>query len=187
VPICLVAWARLSEYSFVRRGLNAWHGEHQSALKYRPITVRPFNTELVRREDTDGGRNKTNPVGGTRSHVEYPCVSCTARWEPSCCSHWLDGCEGREGWGDGPGSPGVLTGLPCQAPAAAFIVANTPSKTLTIVACRLVATVQTSCLYWQPGHLPNKPKLRQAPSRPTLIWLRRTLPHSHSSTADMPG
>jgi hypothetical protein len=66
-------------------------------------------------------------------------------------------CEGRRGWGDGPGLPGVPTGLPCQASAAAFIVAYALSMTLTIAACRLVATVQTSCLYWQPEHLPNKP------------------------------
>jgi hypothetical protein len=131
-------WAHLHEYRFFRRGLNVWHGVHQSALKYRPITLRPFNTDPVRREDTDGGRNKTDPVGATWSQAEYPCASCTTRWEPSCCTHGLGGCEGREGWSDGPGPTGVPTGLPCQAPAAVFNVANAPSMTLTIVACRLL-------------------------------------------------
>ena len=106
---------------------------------------------------------------------------------PRCCTHVLVGCEEEGGWGDGPGPPGVPTGLPCQAPAAAFIVASAPSMTLTIAVCRLVATVQTSCLYWQPEHLPNKPKLTQAPSRPTFNWPKRTLPFSHSSKTDMPG
>jgi hypothetical protein len=32
-------------------GLNTWHDVHQSALKYSPITVLPFKTESVRRED----------------------------------------------------------------------------------------------------------------------------------------
>ncbi len=73
----------------------------------------------------------------------------------------LGGCEGGGGWGDGPGPPGVPTGLPCQAPVAAFIIANVLSMTLTIDACRLVGTVQTSCLYWHPEHLPSKPKLTQ--------------------------
>ena len=91
------------------------------------------------------------------------------------------------GWGDGSGPPGVPTGLPCQAPVAAFIIANALSMTLTIDACRLVGTVQTSCLYWHPEHLPSKPKLTQAPSRPTFYWPRRTLPLSHSSKMDMPG
>jgi len=77
--------------------VNVWHGVHQSALKYRPITVIPFNTDAVRREDQDGERNKTDPVGATRSQVEYPCASCTTRWEPSCCTHGLGGCEGRIG------------------------------------------------------------------------------------------
>ena len=99
----------------------------------------------------------------------------------------LGGCEGGGGWGDGPRPPGVPTGLPCQAPVAAFIIANVLSMTLTIDACRLVGTVQTSCLYWHPEHLPSKPKLTQAPSRPTLNWLKHTLPLLHSSTMDMPG
>ena len=33
------------------------------------------------------------------------------------------------------------------------------SMTLTIDACRRVATIQTLCLYWHPEHLPSKPKL----------------------------
>ena len=69
----------------------------------------------------------------------------------------------------------------------AFIIASALSMTLTIAACRLGATVQTSCLYWQPEHLPSKPKLTQAPSRPTLNWPRRTLPRLHSSKTDMTG
>ena len=170
--------------------MNAWHGVHQSALKYSPITVLPFITESVRREDWDGGRNKTDPVGATRSQVEYPCASWTDRLGPSCSTHVLGGCEEEGGGGDGPGPPGVLTGRPCQAPAAAFaafIIANAPSITLTITACRLVATAQTSCLYLQPEHLPNKPKLTQAPSRPIFKSPKRTLPLSHSSKTDMPG
>jgi len=99
----------------------------------------------------------------------------------------LGGCEEGRGWGDGPGQPSVPTGLPCQATAEAFIVAKAPSKTLTIVVCRLVATVQTSCLYWQPEHLPNKPKLMQAPARPTFNWLKRTLPFLHRPRRTRPG
>ena len=96
--------------------------------------------------------------GGTRPilSAQLPMHTCTARWEPSCCTHVLGGCEGGGGWGDGPGPPGVPTGLPCQAPAAAFIISNALSMTLTVAAFRLVATVQISCLYWQPKHLPNK-------------------------------
>jgi hypothetical protein len=109
--------------------VNAWHGVHQSALKYRPITILPFNTESVRREGWDGGRNRTDPVGATRSQVEYPCASWTDRLGPSCCTHALGGCEEGGGGDDGPGPPGVPTGWPCQAPAAAFIVANALSIT----------------------------------------------------------
>ena len=167
--------------------MNPWHGVHQSALKYSPITVLPFNTESVRREGWDGGRNRTNPVSATRSQVEYPCASWTDRLGPSCCTHALGGCEEGGGGDDGPGPPGVPTGWPCQAPAAAFIVANALSITLTTAACLLGATAQTSCLYLQPEHLPNNPKWTQAPSRPTLNSPNRILPFSHSSPTDMPG
>ncbi len=50
------------------------------------------------------------------------------------------------GGGDGPGPPGSLTGLPCQAIGTTFIVTIPRSIAFPICVWRSLGIVHTSCL-----------------------------------------
>jgi hypothetical protein len=68
-----VQWACLLAWSFVSKGVNCRQGGHQSALKYRPITVPPCTTFSV---------------VASKFVVKAPCGLCMVRWDPSIWAQW---------------------------------------------------------------------------------------------------
>jgi hypothetical protein len=88
-------------YSLSSTGVNSEHAWHQSALKYRPTTARPFR-DLA--------------VGPSTAHLENPKYCRRVRRGPSNLAHtagWA-----TLGWGDGPRPPGPLARPPCQGTEA---------------------------------------------------------------------
>jgi hypothetical protein len=111
------------------------------------------------------------PVGSTR------CFFCPSAhmtfFGPTWSIHDM-GC-----WkGDGPGPPGVRTGVPCHnwVGLPSFIAAMAFLKFLAISTWRSSDTLHTTWLYLHPGHFPKRPKLVQSPLPPTCTSLNQRPP-----------
>jgi hypothetical protein len=165
--------AHLLAWSLVSKRVNCWQGGHQSALKYRLLTVQLCTTFSIM---------------ASKFVVEEPCKLGTARCNPGiwaqwhvCDAAWTVVLGGKGGGGDGPRLPGILTGLPCQGAVAALMVAIALSSTLMTATWQLSDTEHTLCLYLHPGHRPRRPKLMQAPTFPFLSRANSTFPCVYKS------